>query len=258
VFRADVKNNVALVFCNLFRYKEAHEYLDDARRLSARFRDKVRTGIYGESAAQVFIAEGKFKQAELAARKAVVSFEKSGHHCMMAEALITQGVALARSGRTERAQFIFQQAMQTALQVDALNIAGLATLTLIEEVELDPLTLQAAYQQAREWLATSKSQDVLRRLGDAAGKLAESVRGELSADKASEILFAKPFDLQSTMLRYEGALIKQALLQANGSVTHAASLLGASYQSLSYTIESRHPELLKERTPIRRRARKEQ
>lgn len=56
------------------------------------------------------------------------------------------------------------------------------------------------------------------------------------------------------MLKYEGALIKQALAQSNGSVTYAASLLGVSYQALSYMIENRHKELLKARTPIRRRA----
>ena len=253
VYRADVKNNLGLILFNLSRYKEAHKYLAEARSLAIRYRDKARTGNYDESAAQVFIAEGKFKQAEAAARQAAFAFERSGHYCMMAEALITQGIALARWGRTERAHFILQQAIQTALQVDAFNMAGLAALTLIEEVELDPQTLQAAYQQAQEWLATSDRQDVLKRLSVAAGKLAESLRGELSADEASEILFKRSFDLQKMMLKYEGTLIKQALVQSNGSVTRAASLLGVSYQALAYILESRHRDLQRVRTPIRRR-----
>lgn len=257
VFRSDLKNNFALVLANLSRYKEAHRYLDEARRLSVSFKDKARTAQVDESAAQVFIAEGKFKEAEAVARKAVAALEKSGHHCMMAEALITQAVALARSGRTERAQFIFQQAIQTALQVNALNMAGLATLALTEEVELSPATLQAAYQQAREWLAESKSQHVLQRLNEAANRVVASLGGELSRDEANEILFAKPCDLQDRMLKYENTLIKQALAQANGSVTHAASLLGTSHQALCYMIENRHPDLLKERAPIKRRAKKE-
>lgn len=259
VFRADVKNNVSLVLCNLSRYREAHKHLNEARRLSVSFKDKARTGIYDESAAQVFIAEGKFKEAEAVARKAVAAFEKSGHHCMMSEALITQGTALARSSRTERGQFIFQQAIQTALQVDALNMAGLATLALIEEVDqLSPATLQAAYQQAREWLADSKSKDVLRRLNEAANRVVASLGRELNTDEANEILFTKSCDLQDRMLKYENTLIKQALSQANGSVTHAASLLGMSYQALCYVIENRHKSLLKDRTPIRRRAKKNQ
>jgi tetratricopeptide (TPR) repeat protein len=227
--------------------------------LSVRFKDKARTAQYDESAAQVFLAEGKFKDAEAVARKAVAALEKSGHHCMMAEALITQGVALARSGRPERAQFIFQQAIQTALQVNALNMAGLATLALIEELDqLSAATLQAAYQQAREWLAESKSPDVLRRLNEAASRVVASLGGELSAEEANEILFIKPFDLQEMMLKHEGALIKRALVQSNGSVTHAASLLGMSYQALCYVIDSRHRSLIKNRSPIRRRAKKTQ
>src|SRR5882672_5901696 len=187
VYRADLKNNVGLSLFNLGRYREAHLFLDEARRLASRIRDKARSGIYDESTAQVFIAEGKFTEAESTARRAVLAFEKSGHRCEMAEALITQGVALARSGKIERAHFIFQQAIQTALEVNALSMAGLAALALIEEVELDPLTLQAAYQQAREWLAGCERKDVILRLGDAAEKLVESLRGGISTDKASEI-----------------------------------------------------------------------
>jgi len=56
------------------------------------------------------------------------------------------------------------------------------------------------------------------------------------------------------MLKHESTLIRQALVQSNGSVTHAASLLGVSYQALCYMIENRHKDLLKERTPIRRRS----
>ena len=60
VFRADVKNNFGLLLGNLSRFKEAHKYLSEARRLSVRFKDKARPAQYDESAAQVFIAEGKF------------------------------------------------------------------------------------------------------------------------------------------------------------------------------------------------------
>lgn len=256
VYRADVKNNVSLILLNLSRYKEAHKYLDEARRLSVTFRDRARTAQYDESKAQVFIAEGKYREAATVARQAAFALGRSGHHCMMTEALITQGVALARSGRIERAHFIFQQAIQSALQVNALNMAGLAALALIEEIDsLPPETLQAAYQQAREWLAGSDRKDVLRRC-DAAGKLFAKLAGEVEADKATEIIFAKPFNLQTMMLKHEGLLIKRALKQSDGSVTRAGSLLGMSYQALCYVLESRHKDLLTERTPIRRRGKK--
>jgi tetratricopeptide (TPR) repeat protein len=257
VYRADVKNNVGFLLFKLLRYKEARKYLNEARRLTFSFKDKTRTAQIDETLAQVFIAEGKPKEAEAVARRAVWSLEKSGHQCMVAEALITQGIALARARRQERAQLIFQRAIETALKVDALNIAGLAALTLIEEIgPLSPATLQAAYQQAREWLANSDNKEVLRRLNDAAGKFAVSLRGELSTEEATEVLLTKPRALQDQVLKHEGALIKQALARANGRVTHAASLLGMSYQALCYIIEARHKDLLNERSPIRRRPKK--
>jgi tetratricopeptide (TPR) repeat protein len=254
VFRAAVKNNVGLVLFNLSRFKEAHKYLNEARRLTASFKDKARIAQIDESSAQVFIAEGKPKEAEAVARRAVSAFEKAGHFCMMAEALITQGIALARLRKTESAHFIFQKAIQTALRIDAPNIAGLAALTMIEEIDhLPPATLQAAYQQAREWLLTSQSQEIKLRLGDAAGKVVASVPGELSSEDATEILLIRPGDLHQRVLDVERETIRRALAQANGQVTHAASLLGMSYQALCYIIEARHKDLLKERSPVRRR-----
>jgi tetratricopeptide (TPR) repeat protein len=254
VFRADVKNNVGFLLHRLSRFREAHKYLDEARRLTVRFKDKARTAQIDETRAQVLLAEKKLKEAEAVARRAASALEKSGHQCLVVDALITQGIALARLGRKDRAQFIFQSAIDVALQVDALNKAGLAALTLIEEVrELSPATLHAAYQQAREWLSDSQSQEVLLRLNDAAGKLATSLRGELSGEEATEILLTKACDLQDRVLKFEGTLIKQALAQTNGSVTRAAALLNLSHQGLAYIIDARHKNLLKERSPVRRR-----
>jgi len=55
---------------------------------------------------------------------------------------------------------------------------------------------------------------------------------------------------------YEHELIKRALENAQGSVTHAARSLGISYQALGYMLETRHKSLLKQRTPPRRRMRR--
>jgi DNA-binding NtrC family response regulator len=162
-------------------------------------------------------------------------------------------------GKQERAQFILQKAYEIAIQVDAFPKAGLAALTLIEEIDqLPPAKVQAAYDRAHEWLSKSEEQEILLRLNEAAGRLASSVRGELRPEQATEVLLSKPSDLTQGRLDAEREMIRQALAQANGSVTHAARLLSLSYQGLAYIIESRHSDLLKERTPIRRRQRKGQ
>lgn len=257
IYRADVINNIGFLQFKLDRYKEAHKYLNEARRLTVRFKDKARTAQIDESRAQVLVAEGKLIEAERIARRAVAVLRKSGRFCLVAEALVTQAVALARLGRSDYARSIFQQAIQVAHRVNALNTAGLAALTLIEEVQhLTPEIVQAAYRQAREWLANSQSPDTKLRLADVSGKVVASIQTDLKGDDATEILLTEPRGLQAQLDKYEGVIIKRALVQADGKVTLAASLLELRYQSLAYKIEHQHPELLNYRTPVRRRPRK--
>jgi transcriptional regulator with GAF, ATPase, and Fis domain len=159
-------------------------------------------------------------------------------------------------GRTDCARFAFRQAIEAAHQVNASNICGLAALTLIEEIQdLSPDQLQAAYRQAREWLANSQSPDLKLRLADVADRVVASIQTELSAGEATEILLTGPGGLRAQLEKHERVVIKRALAQVDGRVTHAASLLEMRYQSLAYIIERRHPDLLKKRTPIRRRQR---
>lgn len=258
-FRADVKNNVGMVLFKLSRFKEAHAHLEHARRLTQGLKDKIGTAQIDDTRSQVLIAERKFKEAEAVARSAVRVLEKSGQQCLLADVLITHGIALARLKQIERAQFTFQKAIEVAHQVGALNKAGIAALTLIEELEeVTPETLYAAYDRASDWLSKSQSPDLLMRLNAAARKVFSKLRGELKVEDATEAIFNKSCDLPREVLKFEGGLIRQALAQANGSVTRAATLLSMSYQALAYVIQSRHKDLLKERSPVRRRSRKEQ
>jgi hypothetical protein len=57
-------------------------------------------------------------------------------------------------------------------------------------------------------------------------------------------------------LAREHDLIKLALEQAKGRVTHAARILGLSYPALNYMLRTRHKDLLQLRTPIYRRGKK--
>jgi tetratricopeptide (TPR) repeat protein len=264
LFRADVINNLGYLLYTLSRFKDAREYLDKARRLTASLRDKVGIAQIDDTRAQVFIAEKKFKEAESVARNAVRNLEKSGHQCLLTDALITHGVSLARLKRAEPAQFGFQKAIEVAHQVGALNKAGIAALTMIEELEeLSPDALYAAYDRASEWLAKSQSQDLLLRLNAAARKVFASLRDHRNDSGATmvadpiEAILNKPCDLQSEILKFEGSVIKRALAKANGSLTRAAALLSMSYQALAYILESRQKDLLNERTPIRRRSRRD-
>lgn len=258
VFRANVKNNVGNVLRQMSRFEEAHKYLEEARRLMTRLKDRVGAAQIDDTRAQVFLAEQKFGEAERVARSAVWSLERSGRQCLLADALITHGIALARMGQPERAQSVFERAVDVAHQVGALNKAGLAALTLIEELDqVATETLCLAFDRASEWLEDSQGEDLLRRVNKAARKVFGRLHGQLDPGQAMEALLNIPPDLHSQVLNYERTLIRHALARANGRVTRAASLLGTSYQGLAYIIGSRHKDLLKERSPVRPRARRQ-
>lgn len=263
VFRADVKNNIGNLFRELSRFKEAHQYLEQARRLRTSVRDKIGIAQIDDTRAQVFIAEKKYKEAVGVAKLAVRVLEKSGHQCLLTDALITEGIALARLKQTDHAQYIFQKAIEVAHQVGALNKAGIAALTLIEELDEIPAdTLYAAYDCASEWLAKSQSQDLLLRVNAAGRKVFSRLRGQtktaaVTIEDPFDAILNKPCDLQDEVMKFEGTLIQRALAKANGSLTRAAALLSMSYQALAYILESRQKDLLKERSPIRRRSRKD-
>ena len=245
IFRAMVKNNIGNVLLQLSRFREAHSHLDQARRLAVTLRDRVRTAQVDQTRAEVMITQRKFTEAERVARSAARSFS--------AEALINRGIALARLGKAEQAQFELQRAIEVAQQVDARNLAGIATLTLIEELDdLSIQTLVVAYERANEWLAESQIPDLHRRMSAAAIKVLAKVQAGL-IPKEADAITNKRLDFDQELLRYENSLIKRALVQVDGSLTRAATNLSMSYQKLAYIIETRHRDLLKDRSPIRRR-----
>ncbi|HKO99036.1 MAG TPA: tetratricopeptide repeat protein [Pyrinomonadaceae bacterium] len=257
VFRGDVKNNLGFLWFKLSRFKEARGCLEFARKLRLRVRDKVGVAQIDDTRAQVFIAEKKFKEAEAIAKGAVRVLEKSGHQCLLTDALVTHGIALARLKQAERAQYTFQKAIDVAQQVGALNKAGVAALTMIEESdELSAESSYTAYERASEWLATSQSHDLLVRLNKASRKVFLKLTSELKIEETEDSLINKPVHLQAEVMKYEASIVRRALAQSNGSVTRAARLLGLSYQGLAYVISSRHKSLLGERSPVRKRSRK--
>jgi len=254
-FRADVKNNVAYVLMKMRRFKEAHTYLSEARRLAVIIKDKAVVAQIDDTRAQLLTDEGRLDEAETVARSSVRSLRKSGHQVLLVDSLITHGIVLARLGRTEQAQFTFKNAIEVAHEVGALNKAGIAALTLIEEIDdLPPEVLAMAYEQADEWLAKCFSQNLLLRFKSVGVKLARELRRERKPD--ADLLFNKTPSLPDATMRLEAEMISKALANANGQITKAAAQLGMRYQSLAFIIETRHPDLLKERTPIHRRRRR--
>lgn len=258
LFRADVKNNLGFLFYKLSQFRQAHQYLNEARRLALLVRNKVVVAQIDDTRAQVFIAERKYTEAEGVARTAVVNLRKSGHQALLIDTLITHGIALARIGKSDKAEFNFREAIEVAHQIDVLSKAGIASLTLIEETDhLTPDALAHAYRQAEEWLSDSQSEALLLKFKAAGKKLALELLREKEAENATEPLFNSPRNLTGEVQRFESDLIRQALVRVDGRIVYAAKLLGISYQRLAHRIRTRHPELVEERSPVHQRKRRQ-
>ncbi len=209
-YRANVENNLGLIYFQINQRDEAHKHLDRARRIFTSLKDKNATAQVDETRARVFLKESRNAEAEKVARSSVRILEKSDMQFLLVESLTTHGIALSRLGSYGVALSAFRRAINLAQQIGCLNRASQAAL--------------AVFQEMGERLSVS-----VRRTPIAGRTLDEEVHS------------------------LEHVLIKHALEEAKGSVTHAARILGTSYPELRYMLNTRHNDLIGLRTPPRPR-----
>jgi tetratricopeptide (TPR) repeat protein len=101
----------------------------------------------------------------------------------------------------------------------------------------------------------SEMMDNANRAAEAAFAAFQEIGEHLAAIEDEDRLPSR--GLSKEKMSLERDAIRRALEQANGSVVHAARSLGISFQALTYMLETRHKDLLKYRTPVRRRPRKQ-
>jgi tetratricopeptide (TPR) repeat protein len=268
-FQAVAENNQALIFSNLGRFTEAHQHLNRARSLFLSVNDRGRVAQVDESRARVFLAEGKTAEAENIVRGSVRTLMRGDERSLLAEALTTHGIALARLDRREEARTTFKRAVEMAERCGDPETAGLAALTMVEELEhYLGIEGRQSYVRAESLLKKSQDRGVQQRLGECARRLlAKESHGptlfldhcsnselaqflELSADENQ-----RKYSLEERVLQYEGHIIKRALEASGGSVTKAARLLGITHQGLAFILNGRHKHLLAVRTPVKPRRR---
>jgi len=249
-YQGVVENNLALFCLELERFADAHEHLDRAQAIYTRLNDRFHLAGLEDSRAQVLIAEGEVLKAEKIIDAAIRVLERSDQHSMLAEALTTRGVALSRLERWEEAREVFERAIDTAEQSGDMEKAGLAALSLIEQLpaHLTEDELCATFERTRRFLELTQNTATLHRVTECAARI------------LSIIHTARPdwttFSLGETLNRHEARFIQMALEDSGGSVTKAAALLGLpGHQSLNFILHRRHPELLNARTPIKPRRR---
>jgi tetratricopeptide (TPR) repeat protein len=269
-FLGVVENNLGFLFVHLGRYKDAHEHLNRARSVAVALKDQGLVAQFDDSRAKAFLGEGRNADAEVIARASVRSLEQGGEQSLLAGALITHGTALARAKSMEAGLAQLRRGMTIAEQAGDPDSAGIAALTIIEE--LHPFVshdeLRDYYLQAESLLARSQHVGVRTRLGECARQvlLSETQAAPTTAFRvaAGPRQSAAPgnartqpstVSLEEQVLNYEGELIRQALESSGGSVTRAARQLGITHQGLAFILNGRHKSLLSIRTPVKRRRR---
>ena len=257
-YLARVENNLGYLFSSIGRYREAHSHLDRARHLFLDLKDVGTVAQVDDTRARTLLAEGRLIEAERFARSAVQTLEKGDEQALLAEALTTHAIALARLGNHPRARVLLQRAASVAETSGDLEGAGRAHLSLIEEMgeQTAATELASIYQAAADLLQRSQDPSVGKRLISCARKVIEALGDSEGNDRQRPENSWEGFSFKEKILECERALIERALRDSNGSVTRAARLLGFKHhQSLISLINSRHKELLKTRTAVRKRRR---
>ncbi|PYS67083.1 MAG: hypothetical protein DMF69_24160 [Acidobacteria bacterium] len=234
-FQGRVENNVGFLFASIGRFDDA-QGCEDTR-------------------AQAYMLEGKYSDAARVAASAVRNLTQGGEQSLLAEALTTQGRALARSSNFVAARASLDQAIDVSQRAGDPDRGGIAAVSAIEELstQLNPAVVHEYYRTAEVLLAKSQNRGLKIRLGECARKVLSTDLAPVEQAPGDQSFLADGFSLDAEVLRYEGNLIRQALEASGGSVTRAARMLGVTHQGLAFILNGRHNNLLSIRTPVKRR-----
>jgi CheY-like chemotaxis protein len=245
-YQACVENNLAFLLWKLGRFAEAHRHLDRAETLFTTLNDVVHLSQVAETRARVMLAEGALVQAERSARRAVQLLENGDEASLQAEALITHGLVLSRLGHKDHARTEFERAIQVSEQAGDLECAGLAALTLIEE-------LPDLFSDDELFAILERADDRLERTQNAALLVRQK---NCFRHLSGRVLWPElPTSLEKSVLRYEARLILRAFELTGGVIRQAARMLELTHQGLQKIVNNRHKDLQGEIALIKARKR---
>ncbi len=253
---ANVENNLGFLLFTIGRYQEAHSHLDRARQLYSELKDAYSVAHADETRARVFLAAGQLGDAERVIRSAVRVLERGDEKAMLADSLTTFGTVKARLGKFVRARQLLDRAIEIAETCGDLEGAGRAKLSIIEELtaQTSPLELAAMYEAVADLLKNSQEPATASRLISGARIVIDALSE--SGEETPPAITASwdNFSIKREVRAFEKSLIERALRDSGGAVTKAAHLLGFKHhQSLISLINSRHRDLLVQRSAVRPR-----
>jgi CheY-like chemotaxis protein len=258
-YRARAENNLGFLLYTIGRHADAHVHLNNARILFIFMKDKGSVAQVDETRARVLLAEGRTREAERAIRDAVRVLSRGGEQGLYAEALTTQGRVLAQLGSFPESRNTLRKAANIAEAAGAVEDAGRALLVLIEEHGelIAERELLESYRRADRLLKGTQDAETMARLRECAGRIIDARLAALPPQRRLSVAdFWANFDLPERVHAYEARYIRRALIDAKGSVTRAARLLGWEHHGTLQSIldeGGRHHDLAHLRTPLAKR-----
>jgi two-component system chemotaxis response regulator CheY len=260
-YRASAESNLGFLLHLVGRHQDAHQHLNRARALFLSVKDKGRIAQVDDVRARVLLAQGMTRKAERVIHEAVRTLEKGGEQSLLTEALTTQGRILAKLGNFPKSLATLRRAAELAETAGSVEDAGLALLTLVEEhaERITEFELLDSYQRANNLLKATQDAETIARLRECASRIVSARLAALRPQRLKSIAdFWANFNLPERVHAFEARYIRRALIEAEGSVTRAARLLGYPHHTgLQAMLEGRgrHKDLAHLRIPPEKRRR---
>jgi tetratricopeptide (TPR) repeat protein len=248
-FLASIYNNLGNLYGLKRSFPEAQRHIELSLELYRELGDKLHLGMVWESKAQLLLEAGNLSEAEQAALASIHTLKDGDSFAILADSLITLGKIKARQGQYFRAEQAFLKAYTLALNTGAESAAGLALLSLLEELgpQLTAAVFLEKYQHTTRLLGESPLvaiQKRLRRLAENALLLEPVPEIIIQTQATQTATFTPGFSLKETVHQLEVMYINLALEQSGNKIINAAALLGMQHQTLSLMLRNRHKDIL--------------
>ena len=253
-----VENNLGFIYQSIGKFSEAYEHINRARNVFLVLGDQGCVAEVNDTRAHALIAEGRYSEAERYARAAVKTLDRGDECSLFVEALTTHAVTLARLGNYSTARSELNRAVEVAENCGDLEGAGRAKLTIIEELsgQTSASEMASIYKSALEILKESQDPSATRRLFASAATVIDTFEGVGGQGAALKAEGSEGLSFKKEVHAFERTLLERALREGRGSVSKASRWLGfRHHQSLISLINTRHRELLKTRSVVRKRRR---
>lgn len=176
---AIVENNIGLLLLGRRSYAAAERYLLRARKSLEAFSDTLRGAQLNETLSRLYIGTKEYERAQELIEQAIRVFEHTDAEAILAEALTTSGIVCSRLGRCSEAKSNFEAAYKISERCSNNEGAGLALLTLLEELgeRLDLSEKIQIAERLRNLLATTQQRSLQVRVEKSIAKIASNKEG---------------------------------------------------------------------------------